>query len=107
MAGGKTSPEGKAESGSAADIISRRICHAGLRRHAAVATLSQLREQPGNCAGVEQLQGVRRSAAGLHEKLCRTDLQNRISDLHEVVPEEINRDQERKSSPMSGKTGLK
>jgi hypothetical protein len=62
-----------------------------------------LRERLGKCAGVEQLQGVWRSAAGLHEKLCRTNLQNRISELHEVVPKEMNRDQERKSSPMSGK----
>src|SRR5260370_605631 len=103
MAGGKTSPEGKAESGSVADIISRRICHAGLRRHAAVAALPQLREQPGTCAGVEQLQGVRRSAAGLHEKLCRTDLQNRISDVHEVM-QEINRDQRHMPSSVSGTT---
>jgi hypothetical protein len=60
------------------------------------------REQFGERAAVEQLQGVQRSAAGLYEKLCRTDLQNRISDVHEVMPKEISRDQVRMSSPMSG-----
>src|SRR6266576_7148762 len=32
---------------------------------------------------------MQRSAAGLYEELCRSDLQNRISDVHEVVPKEI------------------
>jgi hypothetical protein len=66
-----------------------------------------LRDRPGDCPAVEQLQGVQRSAAGVYEKLCRTDLQNRISDLHEVVPKEINRDQVHITSMSATITGLK
>src|SRR6266404_4785624 len=62
---------------------------ANLCRHGAGATLLVRHEQPSNCAILEQLQGMQRSAAGLYEELCRSDLQNRISDVHEVVPKEI------------------
>src|SRR6266478_4144731 len=62
---------------------------ANLCRHGAGVTLLVRHEQPSNCAILEQLQGMQRSAAGLYEELCRSDLQNRISDVHEVVPKEI------------------
>src|SRR5262249_4316961 len=32
-----------------------------------------------------ELQDVRRSAESMHEELCRTDLQIRVSDVHEVL----------------------
>jgi hypothetical protein len=31
------------------------------------------------------LQGVRRAAGGVHEELCRTSVQNRVSDVHKVL----------------------
>jgi hypothetical protein len=36
-----------------------------------------------------KLQGVRGPATRLHEKLCRTDLQDRVPDVHEILREEI------------------
>jgi chromate transporter len=102
LANGKTSLEG----GAVVPII-KENCDADLRRRAAVATFLMLRERPGDCPAVEQLQGVQRSAAGVYEKLRRTDLQNRISDLHEVVPKEINRDQVHIISDVSDNNRLK
>jgi len=35
------------------------------------------------------LQGMSRPATSLHEELCRSDLQDRVPDVHEVMREEI------------------
>jgi hypothetical protein len=37
-------------------------------------------------AGATKLQGVRRTAEGMHEELCRPDLFERIPHVHEVMP---------------------
>jgi hypothetical protein len=42
-------------------------------------------------AGPIELQGLRRPAEGMHEELRRPHLQDRVSDVHEVVREEIVR----------------
>jgi hypothetical protein len=38
-----------------------------------------------------KLQSMRRPAARLHEELCRPDMQVRVSDVHEILREEIVR----------------
>jgi hypothetical protein len=36
-----------------------------------------------------QAANVRRAATSLHEKLCRPDVQDRISNVHEILREEV------------------
>jgi hypothetical protein len=38
---------------------------------------------------VQRMQGVQRPEVRLHEELCRADLQDRISNVHEIVPQEL------------------
>jgi hypothetical protein len=38
---------------------------------------------------IQRMQGVQRPEGRLHEELCRADLQDRISDVHEIVPQEL------------------
>ena len=39
------------------------------------------------CPRAVELQGLRRSAKSVHEELRRTDLQVRVSDVHEILQE--------------------
>jgi hypothetical protein len=37
------------------------------------------------------VQGLRRAAEGVHEKLRRTDMQERVSDVHQIVQIEMKK----------------
>jgi hypothetical protein len=67
------------------------MLYANLRRGSTGAAEFFMRRLFSSGRAVEQLQSVQRPATRLHEKLRRTDVQDRISDMHEILREEIVR----------------